>query len=225
MLQLRLVDPREEPRLVAEVLARQSVAYAEFSAKHAVMPIRAEEVELGSVNLIVACDEYTGEIVGGLRLYLRPAGTQLPVERLLHQYPRLAAQIESLSHRGIAEIAGCWVNRGWRGTGLSVAMFRMAIAAMPLLGVTRGLAFSHHHVLPNWAPLGWSVDSEIARINYPDARYETSVIWIDPVTLSKAQPPQQASILALRQMLQSGDLVLWSPHSDAHEAIQAVVAS
>lgn len=225
MLQLRLVDPREEPSLVGEVFASQSLAYAEFNAKHAVVPIAEDEVDQGCVYFVTARDEYTGELAGSLRLYLRPHGTRLPVERLLFQFPDFVAEIEDLSHDGVAEIGGCWAQRRWRGTGLSVAMFRMAIAAMPLLGVSRGLAFSHHHVLPSWAPLGWWVDSKINRINYPDARYETSVIWIDPVTLRHAEQVQRMRILELRQVLRNGVAASWSPHAETHGSVHQFDAS
>ncbi len=225
MLQLHLVDPRDDPTLIAEFYRGQAVAYAEFHAEQAARPILDEEIDQGCVCLVIARDEDSGELAGGLRLYLRPPGTRLPVERLLHQYPELIGQIESLSHRGVAEIGGCWAQRRWRGTGLSVAMFRMAIAAMPLLGVARGLAFSHHHVLPSWAPLGWTVDPSIARIKYPDARYETSVIWIDPLTLRRADHAQRAEMARLSQMIREGVVVYWSPNSELAIAAPNLVAS
>lgn len=215
MLQLHLVDPREDPPLIAEFCAGQAVAYGEYHAQHAVRPILREEVEKGCVCLVVARDEHSGELAGGLRLYLRPDGCQLPVERLLSHYPELLAQIEAISHLGVAEIGGCWVQRRWRGTGLSVAMFRMAIAAMPLMGVERGLAFSHHHVLPSWAPLGWMVDRHIARIKYPDARYETSVIWIDPCTLRHAEHAQRVEMARVSQLIREGSVVRWGLNSEA----------
>jgi GNAT superfamily N-acetyltransferase len=210
MLKICLVDPREDPTIVEEFCTRQAIAYGEFEAEKAATPITDAELDRGCVRFIVARDELTDELAGGLRLYLRLPGTRLPVERLLWDYAALVEEIERWSHRGIAEIGGTWVHSRWRGIGLGVELYRFAIAMMPLLGVTRGLAFSHHHVIPSWEPLGWTIDQVIGSINYPDARYESSVIWIDPLTLHDADTKQRVLTFNLRAALRQNLPVRWS---------------
>jgi hypothetical protein len=210
MLNIRLVNPSEDPAAVANFYACQSHTYAEFAAEKAAKSITKEEVDDGCVYFIVAENEHTGEFAGGLRLYLRLKGTRLPVERVLAGNHKLHKELERRSRHGIAEISGLWAQSCWRGTGLSSAMVRVAVAAMPLLNARYGIAFSHHYVLASWVPIGFVVDPAAGSLPYPDIRYESSVIWIDPVTLRDAQPEQRALIFNLREALRRSDYIRWS---------------
>ena len=210
MLNIRLVDPSEDPSVVDEFYAGQTRAYAEFAAEKAATNVQPRELEQGCVYFVIAQDEHTGELAGGLRLYLRRAGARLPVERVLADNHSLIEQLGRQGRRGIAEISGFWAQSCWRGTGLSSALVRAAIAAMPLLNAHQGIAFSHHHMHSLVTPIGWVFDPSAGRIPYPDARYQSSVIWIDPVTLRNAQPDQRDLIFQLRAAMRRGEAVRWS---------------
>lgn len=225
MLTIRLVDPSEDPTVVGTFCSEQAFTYSEFDAETAVTPVTEEEVKRKCIYFVVAEEALSGRMVGGLRLYLRPKGTQLPVERLLHQYTAFIAEIqEKWARRGIAEIGGLWVNNRWRGMGLSVAMFRVATAAMPQLNATRALAFSHHHVIPSWAPLGWTVDPVMHSIGYPDARYKTSIVWVDPLTLEHAWDHERTLARKLRSVLSHQNSVPWSIASGQSEDVAGLYA-
>jgi hypothetical protein len=210
MLVLRLVNPGADPTAIEDFYAGQTAAYAEFAAEKAATSITKEELDDGCVYFVVAQDEVTGEFAGGLRLYLRLPGTRLPVERVLSDNHMLLHELETRSRDGVAEISGLWAQGRWRGTGLSSAMVRVAIAAMPLLRARYGIAFSHHYVLASWVPIGFVLDPLVGRLPYPDRRYESSVIWVDPVTLVNAEPEQRALIFDLRAALLRGDGIRWS---------------
>ena len=210
MLHLRLVNPGADPTVGEDFYAGQTQAYSEFAAEKAAKRLLQADIDDGSVYLVIAQDEHTGELAGGLRLYLRPPGIRLPVERVLADNHSLHAQLTERSRRGIAEISGFWAHSQWRGTGLGAALVRLAIAAMPLLGAEQGIAFSHHHMRSLVTPIGWVVDAAAGRIPYPDARYESSVIWIDPLTLRHAEPAQRALIFDLRNALRRDDIIRWS---------------
>src|SRR5688572_26607153 len=94
MFHISLVDPREQPEVVADFCLGQAVAYSEFGAERAATPILEEEIDDGCVQFLTTRDEDTGEMVGGLRLYVRQEGYQLPVERLLGAYPALIDEIK-----------------------------------------------------------------------------------------------------------------------------------
>lgn len=220
MLDIRLVNPADDPEAVKDVVACQTRTYAEFGSEEAARTITQEEVDEGSVYFVTAQDKLTGELVGGVRFYLRHPGVKLPVEHLLDEHPEwdgydtLRAEIKRWAARGLAESSGLWVSNRWRGTGLSIAMFRVAIAAMPLFGVKRSIAFTHQHVIGLWGPLGWTVDEHVCQIPYPDSRYNSSIIWIDPVNLSSATPAHRDIIQHHRRTLRSSSVVHWQPKNE-----------
>lgn len=212
MLNIHLVDPGEDSSVVDEFYAAQTRAYAEFAAEKAATNVQSGDLERGCVYYIIATDEHTKELAGGLRLYLRRGGAKLPVERALANNHSLIRQIELQGRHGIAEVCGLWAQSCWRSTGLSGALMRVAVAAMPLLNVQRGIGFTHHHIIHTrlTAPIGWVFDSNVGMVSYPDARYQSTVVWIDPATLQNAQADQRSLIFGLRAAMRRGDVVRWS---------------
>lgn len=222
MLTIRVVNPGDDRALVTAFMACQARIYAEFGTEKAALRVTHDEIDDGNVCIVVAQDE-RGDLVGGLNFCLRRPGMMLPTETLLEEDPRmqafsgLRAKIARWSTRGLAESSGLWAVAGWRGTGLSVAMFRVLIAAMPSFGVRRSIAFTHQHVLKTWGPIGWREDLEVRRIPYPDHRYQSSVIWLDPVNLDDANEKQRDHIFHLRDVLKRGGTIRW-PLKERHPA-------
>lgn len=222
MLTIRLVRPGEDMAVVIEFYLRQSQSYAEFSAEKAVYTPTETEVADGSVYYVVAHDCDSGALCGGLRIHLRSPGTPLPVERALTNERRLHQVLEGHLMDGLAEMSGLWVGVHLRGTGLSSQLMRTGIAAMPLLGVQKVLAFTHQHVLDFWTPLGFYFDPRVARTySYPDARYESRIIWIDPDELTCAEPGERAKIRELRECLDQGHTIYW-PHEPVRDRVALV---
>jgi hypothetical protein len=210
MITIRLVRPGEDMNVVLEFYRRQNQSYAQFSAEKAVYAPTEAEIADGSVYYVVAHDLNSGELCGGLRIHLRSIDAQLPVERALPDDQRLQQVLALQTAFGLAEMSGLWVAGFLRRTGFSSELMRVGIAAMPLLEIHRVLAFTHQHVLDFWTPLGFSLDQSLQKTySYPDRRYRSRIIWIDPDQLVSAEPSQRKRIFLLRGQLAAGQLIYW----------------
>lgn len=221
MLTIRVINPDEDRKVVKAFMACQSRTYAEFGTEKASRDVTSDEIDEGDVYFVVAEEKHTEALVGGLRFHLRRTGSKkLLIETLMETDPRLQAysvlqeNIERWAARGLAEISGLWADGDWRGTGLSAAMVSAALAAMPLFGVRRSIAFTHHHVLKTWRPLGWREDSEVRSIPYPDPRYESSIIWNNPPHLNDAEDTARRQIFHMRDTLKRGARINWPPKNN-----------
>lgn len=223
MFQIRLVGPGADTGFVRDFTTRQVQSYAEFAVQKVASSISQEECEQEGVYFVVAVQESTGELVGGLRIHVARPGQLLPVERALPTVGRLRVLLPLYRTRGLAEMSGLWVEPVLRGSGLSGVLMRAGVAAMPLLQVRHVIAFTHHHVLRFWNPIGFAVDRRFGTHAYPDHRYESSLIWIDPLSLTHAKPNQRALILAMREALRCGDTIQWSPEYGEKTALRPPV--
>jgi hypothetical protein len=219
MLSLSLVNPHLEPSVVDEFSQAQRACYEEFSAEAAVSEVAQEDLLSGRVVYFVARDE-TGAMVGGLRLHLSFPGTKLPVEHTLSQLSQLARLLESRRQHGVAEVCGLWAYSRYRGTKLSNALVRTAVAAAPLCETNLLIALSHHYVVNHWAPIGFTAEPRLGVHSYPDARYFSKVILLDPVRLATAEPEHKWRILGLRQALRMHCPIFWSPETEEHVPVQ-----
>lgn len=213
MFEIRLVGPGADASFVSDFTSRQLQSYAEFAVAKVASAVSQHECEQEGVYFIVAVRQSTGDIVGGLRIHVARPGLLLPVERALPTVGRLRVLLPLYRTRGLAEMSGLWVEPVLRGSGLSGALMRAGVAAMPLLQVRHAIAFTHHHVLRFWTPIGFAVDRRFGIHAYPDARYESSLIWIDPQALTHATPTQRAMILKMREALTGGNVIEWAPET------------
>jgi hypothetical protein len=225
MFEIRLVGPGADVNFVRDFAARQFESYAEFAVAKVAAAVSEQECEQEGVYFIVAVRQSTGELVGGLRIHVARPGLLLPVERALPTVGRLRVLLPLYRSRGLAEISGLWVQSALRGSGLSGVLTRAGVAAMPLLQVRHAIAFTHHHVLRFWTPIGFAVDRRFGTHAYPDARYESSLIWLDPLALTHATPNQRAMILKMREALTSGDTIEWTPETGEKTAPPRPAAS
>lgn len=220
MITIRLVRPGEDMNMVIEFYRRQNESYARYSAEKAVYTPTEAEVADGSVYYIIAHELDSGQLCGGLRIHLRSPESPLPVERALANDIRLRQVLQTHTDAGLSEMSGLWVNGYLRRTGFSVELMRAGIAAMPLLGIHKVLAFTHQHVLDFWTPLGFSLDQSVERVYaYPDQRYRSRIIWIDPDQLTLAEPVERMRILQLRSRLAQGQTIFW-PHEPALDHVE-----
>lgn len=222
MLSICVVDPQIEPTVAEEFAQAQRVCYQEFAAEAAVTEVSPEELASNRVLYVVARDGGTrGDIVGGLRLHFSHApGTYLPVERVLTRLSQLGRLLESRRDQGIAEVCGFWIFSQYRGTGLSGALVRAGVAAMPMHGAHLAIALSHHYVVSHWAPIGFQADARLGVHPYPDARYFSKVILLDSIRLTTSEPEQRRKILALRHALRQHYPIFWSPERGEQVLVQ-----
>lgn len=110
---------------------------------------------------------------------------------------------------GVAEVKSAWVGEGSsRGRTLTRVLARSPIYSMALLDIRHVMATSATHVLEQWRTSGGVIARHIAPAPYPDARYETSMIWWDRATvLRHAEPDQAVKITVETAALRRGDFV------------------
>lgn len=214
MYEIRLVGPGAEPCFVREFALRQRRSYAEFAVQQVAENIRESECEGGhGVYFVVAVEDSTSELVGGLRIHRAQPDAKLPVERALSVEVGKDILLPFGRSPRMAEMSGLWVRPNLRGMGLSNALMRAGVACMPLIHVLHAIAFTHQYVLDFWTPMGFAVDYRFGTHPYPDVRYQSSLIWIDTVTLERAHFAQRALILAMRDELRRGGSIRWSPET------------
>lgn len=108
---------------------------------------------------------------------------------------------------GVAEVKSAWVGDGSsNGRTLTRVLARSPLYSMALLDVQYVMATSATHVLEQWRSSGGVIARHIAPAPYPDARYETSMIWWDRDTVLRHAEPDQAARIAIEvAALRRGD--------------------
>lgn len=108
---------------------------------------------------------------------------------------------------GVAEVKSAWVGDGSsNGRTLTRVLARSPLYTMALLNIQHVMATSATHVLEQWRSSGGVIARHIAPAPYPDARYETSMIWWDRATVMRHAEPDQAVKIAFETAaLRRGD--------------------
>lgn len=207
MLRIRLINNQTDSELVEEFNRRQQDCYAAFSVERAAKKVHAKREQ--SVHFIVA-ETMSGEIVGGARFHVRSPKNPLPIEKALPTDSRVHAAMALRQQHGVAEYSGLWASPAGRGTGLSAVLISTTVAASANLKVRCGLGFTHHHLV-FWTPLGFQVDEELGFFPYPDSRYQSYVLWIDPQTLSEASPGHRHGMTMIKTAMRRTRSILWDP--------------
>ncbi len=103
---------------------------------------------------------------------------------------------------GVVEIKTAWTAKHDRGRNLTAALARMPLHATAILGAKFAMATAAAHVLDRWRSSGGIVVSRIPATPYPDARYQTKMMWWDRAEFARSAEPQQIStILAESRIL------------------------
>lgn len=207
MLRIRLINPLTESDLIDEFLRRQQDCYAGFSVERAAKKVHTKRDR--SVHFVVA-ETMSGEMVGGARFHVRTDTNPLPIEKALPEDDRIHKEMAARQMVGVAEYAGLWARPEGRGTGLSAVLISTTVAASALHNVRCGLGFTHHHLI-FWTPLGFQVDNDLGFFPYPDHRYQSYVLWIDPMTLSEASPEHRHGMTLIQNALRRTRSFLWDP--------------
>lgn len=207
MLRIRLINPLTDAALVEEFHRRQQDCYAAFSVERAAKKVHTKQER--KVYFVIA-ETLSGEMVGGARFHVRGATEPLPIERALPNDSRIHEAMMARQAGGVAEYAGLWAVPEGRGTGLSAVLISTTVAASALFGVRCGLGFTHHHLI-FWTPLGFQIDDELGFFAYPDPRYQSYVLWIDPMSLSAASPAHRHGISMIQAALRRTNSILWDP--------------
>jgi hypothetical protein len=212
MLELRIVNARTDPERVAEFQRNLQHCYAAYEVQGAAQRVSISDgpdPEIISVHYVCAIAP-SGDIVGGTRIHIRGPGHLLPMEQAMPHDSRLARALNRRQSLGLVEYAGLWALPEYRGIGLSGILSCLAVAATPTIGALVGCGFTHHH-LNFWAPLGFAVDTQLGFFQYPDERYCSYVLWVEPVHMASADPEYQRVALDMREALRIARPIFWNP--------------
>jgi hypothetical protein len=128
---------------------------------------------------------------------------------------------------GVAEVKSAWVAEGSsNGRTLTRVLARSPLYTMALLDVRHVMATSATHVLEQWRSSGGVIARNIAPAPYPDARYETSMIWWDRATVMRHAEPDQAERIAYEiAALRRGDFRYTGEPADGDRYQEAAAAA
>lgn len=201
---LVMSTPATEPELWDDFVDGAMTSYRGHGAECAV----DEDVlrDPAMTSLFLAAIDPDGMLVGGVRAqgpYV-DAGQAHAVVEWAGQ-PGLAAVRKMIADRipfGVVEIKTAWAGKHNRGRFLTAALARMPLHATAILGAKFAMATAADHVLDRWRSSGGIVASRIPATPYPDARYQTKMMWWDRAEFTRSAEPQQIStILAESRIL------------------------
>jgi len=221
---LEVVVAAQEPDFTEYFFRRQHACYSRFRSEAAAAPHQTRNTWKG-VILIVATDQTTGEIAGGVGLYERHPDSPLPVELAIGDTLQLQLALTRWNHEKVAELSGLWVEEHWRRTGLSTMLMLVAMSAAKLHRATKVVGFSHQHVLEFYSTIGLVPDHGVGQYHYPDHKYVSTFIWGDPIQLSTVPPEARPAIKAFASALTERRKITWAAVPQARTNRQSSLAA
>ncbi|MGJ6125451.1 hypothetical protein QN239_23035 [Mycolicibacterium sp. Y3] len=201
---LVMSTPGAEPELWDDFIDGALYSYREHGAERAI----DEDVlrDPAMTSLFLTALDSTGTVVGGVRAQ-GPYGAVEESHAVVEWdgQPGLTAVRKMIGDRlpfGVVEIKTAWTAKHDRGRNLTAALARMPLHATAILGAKFAMATAAAHVLDRWRSSGGIVVSRIPATPYPDARYQTKMMWWDRAEFARSAEPQQIStILAESRIL------------------------
>lgn len=160
-----------------------------------------------SAYVLVAEDEDTGTMVGGIRVEVAKGLFPLPIETAIgHMDPRVYDIIEQYAiNGGVGELCGLWNAKSVKGVGISFFLTRAAISVVNQLRTRTMVGICAEYTLKMFTDVGFEINRGLGsngEFPYPDERYITRSLGIlDATTLSSANPYDKERILGLRNRL------------------------
>lgn len=194
---LVMSTPPAEPELWDDFIDGAMASYREHGAERAIDRDVLRDPTMTS--LFLAAIDADGTVVGGVRAQ----GPYVDVEQshAIVEWagqPGLSAVHKMIADRlpfGVVEIKTAWAGKHDRGRFLTAALARMPLHATAILGAKFALATAADHVLDRWRSSGGIVVSRIPATPYPDARYQTKMMWWDRAEFTRSAEPQQISTI------------------------------
>jgi hypothetical protein len=199
-LELRVIRAVDAPALSQEFAAEQRRALREFVGEE-LTTASLRWVFDPQVYVITARWRPSRRLAAGVRLHLARPSPPLP---MLAAWPeqRLARWVEERrADGGLGEMSGLWAAREARGLGLPRLLLQVGMALGGRLGLAHLCSFVPEHSRGFMLALGWEEQPELTpggAIPYPDARYQTRVMWLDPIAPGQSPPQVRAQVAAFR---------------------------
>jgi hypothetical protein len=157
-----------------------------------------------SAYVLVAEDEDTGEMVGGIRVEVAKGLYPLPIETAIgNMDPRVHDIVEEYAiNGGVGELCGLWNSKDVKGLGISFFLTRAAIAVVNQLNFRTMVGICAEYTLKMFTDVGFEINRNLGsqgEFPYPDERYITRSLGIlDAATLASANAYDKERILGLR---------------------------
>ncbi|BBY27664.1 hypothetical protein GCM10023114_45830 [Mycolicibacterium sediminis] len=199
-----MATPAAEPDMFADYHRGAVASYARFGVSDALDPDAAGCAE--DTALFWALVDVGGDVVGGVR-----AKGPLRAPEESHAIVEWAGQagetevrrmIEARIPRGVLEMKAAWLSKEPGGTRHRAKMIaRSGFHAMAALDLGFCMATTAAHILDQWRSSG-GVVAPIPATPYPDARYETKMMWWDRSAFAAHGEPDQVATI-VREMAQA----------------------
>lgn len=191
--------PRAEPELWSDFIAGALCSYRKHGVERAIDPSTLADPD--STSLFLTAIDDTGRVVGGVRAqgpYADAEESHAVVEWADQPaLPQVRKMIGDRVPFGVVEIKTAWSDDGFpRSRALTPVLARMPLHATLVLGAKFAMATAAAHVLDHWQSSGGVVSTRIPATPYPDARYQTKMMWWDQAEFTRTADPQQ--IIAIR---------------------------
>ncbi len=197
-------------------------SYRKHGLEHVLDP---EQIQSGDdTALFFAAVDTRGRVLAGVRAKgpLRDADDSHAAIEWAGS-PGLRAVRKMINDRtpfGVLEMKSAWATDDReRSRPLTKAIARTSFHAMAVMDIQFCMATAGTHILDRWRSSGGVVAEHIPATPYPDARYQTKMMWWDRRTfINHAEPEQVAKILqetaVLRRMMlednaSDGSLSAW----------------
>jgi hypothetical protein len=158
-----------------------------------------------AVLVMMAENEVTGEVVGGIRIHKADGITKLPMEDAISLVDeRVFNLIDKYTPEGTAELCGLWNSKNTAGMGIgSYYLMRAGISAAPSFGLTTLFALCAPHTLNISVEKGFEVEKSIGNKGtfiYPKLDLvATSILIKDLANIPHAKDSEKEIIFHLRK--------------------------
>lgn len=201
-------DAEAHPELARYYFDRKHACYSRFGVAIAASPL-PHNVRDGRVQLIVAVDCASQQVIGGISLFRRTAEGPLPIETALSGMSEMRREFDSWEGRHIVEISGMWTEEAWRKTGISQRLMHMAMATAHTLQADKIVAFGHHHMLALYETLGLVAEPSVEKFHYPNPDYVTALLWADPIRFSTVPRNKRRGVFRFARAIAAKAPVIW----------------
>jgi hypothetical protein len=160
-----------------------------------------------SAYVLIAENETTGEMIGGIRVEVAKGLYPLPIETAIGQMdPRIYNLVKQYAiHGGVGELCGLWNVKTVKGVGISFFLTRAAISIVNQLKFRTMVGICAEYTLKMFTDVGFEINRDLGvngEFPYPDERYITRSLGIlNAETLKTAAPYDRERILGLRNKL------------------------
>lgn len=157
-----------------------------------------------SAYVLIAENESTGEMIGGIRVEVAKGLFPLPIETAIGKMDnRIYKLVEDYAiDGGVGELCGLWNSKSVKGVGISFFLTRAAIAIVKQLRFRTMVGICAEYTLKMFTDVGFEINRNLGvngEFPYPDERYITRSLGIlNAETLETAHPFDKERIIGLR---------------------------